>query len=348
MDKDREALPVLAARGLSVALRNGGAWASGQSRVVVHSLDVSVSRGETLAIVGESGCGKTVTALALNGLLPPGAAITTGTVELHGQPVSGLPEGELRRLRGDRIGMIFQDPMTALNPVLTIGEQIEEAILAHRPIGRASARARAEELLVRVKLSHPRRRLGEYPHQLSGGMRQRVMIAIAISNEPDVLIADEPTTALDATVQAEILSLLADIQAASGMALVLITHDLGVVARWAQRVLVMYAGRKVEERPTVELLGKPLHPYTRALMRARPSRRPAHGRRHRLAEIPGTVPVVGAVQTGCAFRSRCESATGHCDIALPVVRWVNGNDKSKGAVACHHATGAPVLAESEE
>ncbi|TCQ99082.1 ABC transporter ATP-binding protein [Neorhizobium sp. JUb45] len=289
MTDENGAVAVLAAHGITVQFNvPATTGAPARTVVAVEGLDLSVGRGETLAIVGESGSGKSATALALTGLLPPNAVVTRGEVGLMGERITNLPESAMRRIWGNRVGLIFQDPMSALNPVLTIGEQIQEAILAHRPMSRAAARAQAEALLAQVKLPDPAHRLDDYPHQLSGGMRQRVMIAIAISNHPDVLIADEPTTALDATVQMEILSLLKDIQAKSGMAIVLITHDLGVVARWADRVVVMYGGRKMEEGATASLLLNPSHPYTRALIAARPSRRPATGRRHRLSEIATT------------------------------------------------------------
>jgi peptide/nickel transport system ATP-binding protein len=330
--------PVLRAQDLTIEFRSRTPLGPHQHTLIaVHSLNLSVHRGETVAIVGESGCGKSVTALALSGLLPLEARIASGHVELLGQRISALPESELRRLRGDRIGMIFQDPMAALNPVLTIGEQIEEAILAHQSIGRTAARAQAEDLLAQVRIPRPRQRLADYPHQLSGGMRQRVLIAMAISNRPALLIADEPTTALDATVQFEILSLLRDIQAESGMTLILITHDLGVVAHWAERVVVMYAGRKVEERTTERLLKQPLHPYTHALIRARPSRRPDYGPRHRLAEIPGMVPTMGAPRSGCAFSDRCVLAIERCRVEPPEPRSISSET---GFVACHAAGGS--------
>lgn len=325
---------VLEAKGLSIALRQRRWFGYRDERPIVHRLDLSVNRGETLAIVGESGCGKTMTALALSGLLPPGVEIVSGSIELMGERISGLSEAKMRGVRGSRIGVVFQDPMTALNPVITIGEQIEEAILAHQPIGGTAARARSVELLNQVRLPQPHQRLKDYPHQLSGGMRQRVMIAMAICNEPDVLIADEPTTALDATVQVEVMSLLREIQKKSGMALILITHDLGVVSRWAERVVVMYAGKKVEERATTALLETPLHPYSRALIRARPRRRPAQGRRHRLVEIPGSISVSDIGRFGCAFCTRCEVATEFCRTAPPILRTL---EMQTGWVACHHA-----------
>jgi peptide/nickel transport system ATP-binding protein len=328
--------PVLAVTNLGIGFRSTLPDSSAEAVLAaVQGFDLMVHVGETVAIVGESGCGKSITALALAGLLPADARITSGHIDLLGQRISAFPESRLRHLRGNRIGMIFQDPMSALNPVLTIGEQIEEAILAHQAITRKEARAQAEDLLARVRLPKPRERMADYPHQLSGGMRQRVMIAIAISNQPDLLIADEPTTALDATVQFEILSLLHDIQRASGMALIMITHDLGIVDRWAERVAVMYAGRKVEERATKKLLERPLHPYTHALIRARPSRRPAHGPRHRLTEIAGMVPAIGTHQAGCVFSSRCAVAVERCFVEGPTL---DDLADDPGVVACHLAT----------
>jgi peptide/nickel transport system ATP-binding protein len=325
--------PVLTVTDLRIGFRSPLSHSSAESILAaVQDFNLTVYRGETVAIVGESGCGKSITALALAGLLPADARIISGHIDLLGQQISSLPESRLRRLRGNRIGMIFQDPMAALNPVLTIGEQIEEAILAHQAITRSEARVQAEDLLARVRMPQPRKTMADYPHQLSGGMRQRVMIAIAISNQPDLLIADEPTTALDATVQFEILSLLHDIQSESGMALIMITHDLGIVDRWAERVAVMYAGRKVEERSTKDLLDQPLHPYTNALIRARPSRRPLRGPRHRLTEIAGMVPAIGTHQAGCVFAPRCALATEGCYVETPIL---NDIPDEPGVVACH-------------
>jgi peptide/nickel transport system ATP-binding protein len=318
---------VLATQNLSVAFRSQGRWLE-----AISGFDLTVRSGETVALVGESGCGKSITALALTGLLPDAARVVSGRIELLGEPVSSLSEAQWRTLRGNRIAMIFQDPMSALNPVLTVGEQLIEAILSHRAIGHAAARAEAALLLAQVQLPDPAARLDDYPHQLSGGMRQRVLIAIAISNRPEVLIADEPTTALDATVQAEILALLREIQHQTQMALVLITHDLSLVARWADKAVVMYAGRKAEERDANALLHRPLHPYTQALIRARPERRPRHGARQRLSEIPGLVPALGAAGPGCAFAGRCPLGAAQCHVERPAERAIDG-----GLVACHLA-----------
>ncbi|MDH2399959.1 ABC transporter ATP-binding protein [Bradyrhizobium sp. SSUT18] len=320
---------LLQARDLAIAVKgeNGPVNA-------VRGLDIEVRRGETLAIVGESGCGKTLTALALAGLLPDNIAISGGTIELLGEDLSGLSPAQWRSMRGKRIAMIFQDPMAALNPVLTIGEQIVEAILAHRAVGKEAARMEAMDLLERVRLPLPDACMRAYPHQLSGGMRQRVTIAIAIANRPEILIADEPTTALDATVHAEILTLLTELKRESGMSLVMITHDLALVSRWADRVVVMYAGKAVESRPAIGgLLTSAAHPYTRALLAARPSRRPRAGPRPRLAEIPGRVPLPHQIGNGCSFADRCNMVLPACRNIAPA-RLVLGN----GEVWCHAAT----------
>ena len=318
---------VLKARGLAISVP-----ADGGRVEAVRGLDLQVARGETLAIVGESGCGKSLTALALAGLLPEGVRIAGGAIELLGDEVTALSEAAWRTRRGRRIAMVFQDPMAALNPVLTVGEQVVETILAHRPVGARAAREEALALLARVKLPQPAQCFAAYPHQLSGGMRQRVLIAIAVAHRPEVLIADEPTTALDATVQAEILALLQGLQRESGMALVIITHDLQLVARWADRVTVMYAGRAVEDRRADALLEGSRHPYTRALMAARPRRRPVEGPRPRLAEIPGRVPPPGQTGPGCAFAGRCGLATARCETSSPDALRLAG-----GTVWCHAA-----------
>ena len=299
----------------------------------VDRLSFSVSAGETLAIVGESGCGKSVTALALLRLLSTSATQLQGSIKLEGQELTTLPERQMRALRGNRLAIIFQDPMAAFNPVMTIGDQIVEAIREHAPISRRAALARAEELLDLVHLPDPRRRLDEYPHRFSGGMRQRAAIAMALASDPVLLIADEPTTALDVTIQAQILSLLHRLQRDTGMGLVLITHDLGVVAEMADRVLVMYAGRKVEEQNVYGLFDHPLHPYTRRLMGAKPKlAADSAGRPARLQEIPGLVPSLIQMPPGCAFASRCSMADLSCHTRPPVLLERPGG----AAVACHH------------
>ncbi len=282
----------------------------------VDGLSFSVEAGETLAIIGESGCGKSLTALAIMGLLPdPPARIVGGEVLLGKRDLAGASDREMQQLRGKEISMIFQDPMTSLNPVLTIGRQLMEVIRRHEPISSARARERALDLLQRVRIPDPERRFDDYPHQLSGGMNQRVMIAMAIACKPKLLIADEPTTALDVTIQAQILELMRELQRDFGMALIIITHDLGVVAEVADRVMVMYAGRKVEEAAVDAIFEAPLHPYMRGLLGATPSATPLRG--GRLVEIPGVVPALGSLPTGCAFMNRCPDVFDHCRAARP-------------------------------
>ena len=326
---------VLSVRNLRVAFRHGSARAE-----VVRGLDLEVLAGETLAVVGESGCGKSISALSLIGLLPETAQIVAGRIELLGRSLSGLPEREVRALRGDRISMVFQDPSAALNPTLTVGDHLIDAILAHRAVGRAAARAEAATLLEQVRLPSSARMLDEYPHRLSGGMRQRVMIAMAIANQPDVLIADEPTTALDATVQHEILALLRDIQDRNRMAVVLITHDLGLVARWADRVLVMYAGEGVEARSASAIPHSLLHPYSRALVEARPLRRAERGRRQILRELAGAPPLPGEHGRGCSFAPRFPLVRERCERESPQMLVA-----ADGHVACHAVAERGINAE---
>jgi oligopeptide/dipeptide ABC transporter ATP-binding protein len=278
----------------------------------VDGVTLTVSRGRTVALVGESGCGKTLTALSILRLLPPAGRIVGGRILFDGRDLLRLSPQELRAVRGDRIAMIFQEPMTSLNPLLTIEQQVGEGLRLHRRFSRRAARERTVALLRRVGLPAPEQRCREYPHQLSGGMRQRVMIAAALACEPELLIADEPTTALDVTVQAQILALLAGLQRERGMAMLFITHDLGVVARIADEVCVMYAGRLVERGPTAALLSAPRHPYTQALLRSLPrltgpgqDTRSGAGRR-RLPVIAGEVPRAGQQIPGCRFHPRCE------------------------------------------
>jgi len=282
----------------------------------VDGISFSVLRGETLAIVGESGCGKSVTSLSILRLIasPPGRTIE-GSVVFEGRDLLALPEAEMRKVRGDAISMIFQEPMTSLNPVLTVGHQIAEVLTLHRGLAREEAMRSAIEMLRLVKIPEPERRVAEYPHQLSGGMRQRVMIAMALACEPRLLIADEPTTALDVTIQAQILDLMRELKARTGAAIVLITHDLGVVAEMAQRVVVMYAGRKVEEGTVEALFANPRHPYTRGLLDSIPKlgkSKVRHGEETRLTEITGTVPSLAETIVGCAFAPRCAYATARC------------------------------------
>jgi peptide/nickel transport system ATP-binding protein len=319
------AAPALSTEGLSVkfAGRNGDLTA-------VSNLDFELAQGETLALVGESGCGKSLTALALLGLITPPGRVEGRAIRLDGRDILGLRGEQMRRLRGNRIAMIFQEPMTALNPVLSIGEQIVEAIREHESISYTAARERAVALLDRVRIPDPRRRFDDYPHRLSGGMRQRVMIAIALACSPSVLVADEPTTALDVTIQAQILELIDELKRESGTAVLLITHDLGVVAQHADRVLVMYAGCKVEERKTADLMRTPLHPYTRGLIAARPRLGVESGFRARLTEIPGMVPSLREMPQGCRFAPRCPLANEACQVASPPLIPVGAG----GSVAC--------------
>jgi peptide/nickel transport system ATP-binding protein len=280
--------------------------ADGRRFHAVDGVSFSLDRGETLALVGESGCGKSVTSLALLRLVPPPGRIEAGSaIRLGDTDVLGLEGEALRRIRGKRIGMIFQDPMTSLNPVFTVGDQIAEGVRAHLPVSRAEAKARAVALLQEVGIPDPASRFEAYPHPLSGGMRQRVMIAIALSAEPDILVADEPTTALDVTVQAQILEVLDELRQRRGMAVLLITHDLGIVAGRADRVAVMYAGQIVEEAGTAALFAKPSHPYTQGLFASVPR---ITGPIQRLTPIRGTVPPPTAWPSGCRFRPRCPQA----------------------------------------
>jgi oligopeptide/dipeptide ABC transporter ATP-binding protein len=280
----------------------------------VDGVSFTLEAGRVLGLVGESGCGKSMTALSLMRLVPSPGRIVGGRVLLDGRDLLELDEHEMRAVRGAGLGMIFQEPMTSLNPVVTVGSQIAEAVRLHRSVGRREAWERAVELLTEVGIADPARRARDYPHQLSGGMRQRVMIAIAISCEPRVLIADEPTTALDVTIQAEILELLRTLRERRGMGLLLITHDLGVVAEEADEVAIMYAGRIVERAPVLDIFDHPLHPYTQALFRSMPG---LGGRHERLATIPGQVPDLLDLPSGCSFRDRCEMEIAECATVVP-------------------------------
>jgi peptide/nickel transport system ATP-binding protein len=300
----------------------------------VHAVDrlsFALAAGEVLGLVGESGCGKTVTCLSLVRLLPE-TAVISGHVVLDGVDLLGLTARELRRVRGRDISFVFQEPSTSLNPVLSVGRQIGEVLRKHLGLLRGETRARTVELLRLVRIPAPERRLHEYPHQLSGGMRQRVMIAMALACNPKVLIADEPTTALDVTTEAGILDLLRDIRERLGTAIVLITHDLGVVGDLADRVLVLYAGRKAEEAPTVALFTEPQHPYTIALLDAIPRRSEGRDPGRRMREIPGLVPSLHELPTGCAFADRCPRADELLCARVPELRSV----RSGHVVACFH------------
>jgi peptide/nickel transport system ATP-binding protein len=285
----------------------------------VDDVSFNVSRGETLAIVGESGCGKSVTALSIMRLVPdPPGRIVGGSITLEGTDLLGLDEDQMRQIRGNRISMVFQEPMTSLNPVMRIGDQITEAVRLHRSLTSKEAWNKAVEMLRLVRIPEPERRATEYPHQLSGGMRQRAMIAMALACRPALLIADEPTTALDVTIQAQILALVLDLQKELGMGLILITHDLGVVAQTAQRVIVMYAGKKVEEADVETLFAHPRHPYTRGLMASIPTVPSLSAKASaRLVEIPGMVPSLTNLPKGCAFAPRCGLAIARCREEYP-------------------------------
>jgi oligopeptide/dipeptide ABC transporter ATP-binding protein len=277
----------------------------------VVNLSLNLRKGRVLGLVGESGCGKTVTALSILNLVPYPGKITSGKILFEGKDLLALPVDELRAIRGARISMIFQEPMTALNPVFTVGNQIAEVLTTHQQITKKEAGGRAVELQRSVGIPSPEKRVDEYPHQLSGGMRQRVMIAMAIACKPSLILADEPTTALDVTIQAHILELLGTIQAEMGMAMILVTHDLGLIAERAHEVAVMYAGRIVEQAETRELFANPQHPYTRGLMASIP--KPGEEARKRLLTIPGTVPRLSDLPKECTFLPRCDIKTGKCE-----------------------------------
>ncbi len=278
----------------------------------VDDVSFDVHKGEVLGIVGESGCGKTVTSKSILRIVPdPPGKITGGRILLDGRDLVAMREDEMRDVRGNRIAMIFQEPMTALNPVFTVGWQIEEALLLHQDLDKAGRRKRALEMLTKVGIPSPERRIDEYPHQLSGGMRQRVMIAMALACNPEVLIADEPTTALDVTIQAQVLKLMVELKDQLGTAVILITHDLGVIAEVCDRVVVMYAARVVEEGSVDDIFHRPSHPYTHALLKSIPKRAPKE-RGKKLEVIPGLVPDLKHVPSGCRFRDRCSRAEDQC------------------------------------
>jgi peptide/nickel transport system ATP-binding protein len=329
--------PVLEVRGLSVSFRSQGGEV-----LALDDVSLRVDPGEIVGVVGESGCGKSTFGLSVMGLLPDSATVRGDGVLLAGRDLLTLSPAQLRRVRGSEIGMIFQEPMTSLNPVMPVGRQISEVLRRHRRMTRQAAAARTVELLELVGIPDPVRRSRARPHQLSGGMRQRVMIAIAVACEPKLLIADEPTTALDVTVQAQILDLLRSLRDRVNLAIVLITHNLGVIATMADRVAIMYAGRKVEEGRTRDVLDTPRHPYTARLLAATPqSARTAPARtgsgaavplaQRRLAEIPGQVPVLTAAATTCTFAPRCHRRLDMCDRQRPELRREGGN-----LVACFH------------
>jgi peptide/nickel transport system ATP-binding protein len=301
----------------------------------VDGVSLRVGEGETLAVVGESGCGKSVTSLSILRLVPsPPGRIVSGSIRFAGRDLLALSEAEMRAIRGNEISMIFQEPMTSLNPVLTAGRQIGETLRLHQGLDRKAALERATEMLRLVHIPEAERRVEQYPHELSGGMRQRVMIAMALACNPKLLIADEPTTALDVTIQAQILDLMRELKARIGAAIVLITHDLGVVAEMAARVVVMYAGRKVEEAPVEALFRRPRHPYTAGLLASVPKLGSSLvGEAQRLADIPGTVPSLREPISGCPFAPRCSYASERCRIEMP-----RFEEKAPAhAAACHHS-----------
>ena len=328
--------PLLRVRGLTTTFRaEEGAFDA------VRDMSFDLGEGEVLGIVGESGSGKSVTALSILRLIPdPPGRITGGEIIFRGEDLLKVSPRRMRQIRGDEISMIFQEPMTSLNPVFPIGDQIIETIRLHERIGRRAARDRAVELLDRVGIAMPAQRLGEYPHELSGGMRQRAMIAIALSCNPRLLLADEPTTALDVTIQAQILELLSDLREEFGTAIVLITHDLGVVAQYVDRVIVMYCGRVVEQAPVEQLFESPQHPYTEGLLNSIPS---LDGQGDRLQAIPGTVPSPLDLPSGCRFRPRCPYARDACALVdPPLISAAPGHQ-----AACIRLTGyAPVKSDA--
>ncbi|BBQ51953.1 ABC transporter ATP-binding protein [Aeromonas jandaei] len=319
--------PMLTVRDLEVTFT-----VDGDALKVLDGVSFSVAPGQTLGLVGESGCGKSVTALAIMGLLPrPHGRVVGGTIDFEGEDLLALPPEQMHRVRGNRISMIFQEPMTALNPVQTVGEQLMEVYRLHRPdYGKIQRKAAAIAMLQKVGIPEPERRFAIYPHNLSGGMRQRVMIAMALACEPDLLICDEPTTALDVTIQAQILDLMKGLQAETGMAILFITHDLGVVAELCDEVVVMYAGRAVEQADVFELFDHPRHPYTHGLLGAIPR---LNGQPKQLLNtIRGQVPALHEMPAGCRFANRCPHASERCSREVPAVEQLAPHH----GVACHH------------
>lgn len=315
---------LLDVRGLQISLRQRD-----RDVLAVGNVDLEVDRGEILGLVGESGSGKSLSMLAVLGLLPR-SAVVTGSVRLDGEELLGRPERDLRKIRGKRIGMIFQDPMTALDPVMTVGAQLIEGIRLHEPqLSRRGARLRAIDLLGQVAIASPEQRIDQYPHEFSGGMRQRVVIAMAIANDPELLIADEPTTALDVTIQAQIVELLDRLRRERNLGLVLITHDLGLVAGLADRVTILYSGKIVERGPVLDVFAEARHPYTRGLLKAMPS---SDDTLERLVAIDGTPPSPAGRPSGCAFHPRCPVALPLCAQEEPSFRWFGPS-----MAACHRA-----------
>ncbi len=320
--------PILALEGLSIAV---GAEAT--APLAAEGVSFDIRAGEVFGLVGESGCGKSICALAIAGLLQPPLRISAGRAIFEGRDIFGLPQRDFRKLRGGRIAMVFQEPMTALNPLMRVGDQIAEMFILHEGLSRSSARRRAVTALEQVQVPSPERRCADFPHQLSGGMRQRVMIAIALACSPTLLIADEPTTALDVTIQAEITELILDLCRRKGTAVLMISHDLGHVADICDRVAVMYSGRIVEEQTAARIFAHAQHPYTQGLVAAlpRPGRRLVEGQ-HPLAEIPGMVPPIGQRPPGCHFAPRCPRADQQCTAQVPRLTPL----PEGGKVSCFH------------
>lgn len=322
---------LLRVKDLQIRFRTDGGTLQAVDRLNFH-----VTKGETLAIVGESGCGKSVTSMSILRLLSPQSSEVDGAIEFDRVDLLSLTEREMRAIRGNAISMIFQEPATSLNPVLTVGYQIREAIQLHSDLGGRAADKRAEELLALVGIPAPAQRLREFPHQMSGGMKQRIMIAIALAGSPKLLIADEPTTALDVTIQAQILDLMRELKRKTGSSVILITHDLGVVAQMADRVIVMYAGRKVEEAGVSDLFERPMHPYTQGLLNAVPKLGSSleEGADTMLSGIEGSVPDLRKPVEGCVFASRCQFVTDKCRAEAPALV-----DRGAHLVACHYLPG---------
>jgi peptide/nickel transport system ATP-binding protein len=314
--------PLLAIENLQVIFHGD----RGSATHAVDGLDLTIQRGQTLGLVGESGCGKTVTALSVMGLLSKASAEVSGRIRFDGAELLSLPDRAMRNLRGDRLAMIFQEPMTSLNPSYSIGEQIAESLVRHRGLSRGEARARTVELLRLVKIPSPEQRVDDYPHRLSGGMRQRAMIALALACDPELLIADEPTTALDVTIQAQILALMRELKASTGIAIILITHDLGVVAEICDHVAVMYAGEIVEYAPVGALFATPQHPYTIGLLGSIPR---LDIKAEELAAIEGMVPSIAELPAGCRFAPRCPFVRERCRQALPPLAVVGPGHRSR-------------------
>jgi peptide/nickel transport system ATP-binding protein len=331
--------PLLQVRDLVTSFRTGSGVVT-----AVRGIDLGIEAGEIVGLVGESGSGKSVTARSIIGLIPMPPGQVQGSVRLEGQELVGLKQKELQKIRGERIAMVFQDPMTSLDPLFTVGEQVAEAIRFHQGLSKQAANAHVVELFTKVGIPRAAERVRSYPHQLSGGMRQRVMIAMAIACGPRLLIADEPTTALDVTIQAQILDLLRSLNRERRMAILLVTHDLGVVAQTCERVMVMYAGRIVEQAPVKPLFRAPLHPYTRGLLASIPD---IADRRERLSPIPGSPPYLGARIDGCAFAARCPLVIDRCRVERPELRWLPVADADH-LTACHRAeelAGLPATAD---